>query len=160
MASIRSPFERSPIRTALGIVVALVVLYVLFSIVGWIIALLYRLAPLALVAALIIDYKVVVNYVTGIKNLFQRNWVYGLAASALTVVLYPFVFLYFLGTALFKKKVREARREADVQRHGKWVDYEEVSNEPMDIDADIELLPPPPPEPRRRDEPGYDEYFK
>ena len=159
MASIRSPFERSPIGTALGILLTLVVLYVLFSIVGWIIALLYRLAPLALLAALVIDYKVVTSYVTGIKNLFQRNWMYGLAATAVTVVLYPFVFLYFLGAALFKKKVKEARKEADVRRNGKWVDYEEVSTKPMEIDADIEVLPPPP-EPRRRDEPGYDEYFK
>ena len=163
MLSNHSSFERSPLRTALGIIVALVVLYVLFSIVGWILALLYRLAPLALVAALIIDYKVVTGYVTGIKNLFQRNWVYGLGATLISVVFYPFVFLYFLGAALFKKKLKDAREEADVRRNGKWVDYEEVATEPMDIDRDIEVLPPPPePQPRRqqRDEPGYDEYFK
>ena len=161
MASIRSPFERSPLSSALGIIVALVVLFVLFNIIGWIIALLYRLAPLALVAALIIDHKVVTGYLTGIRNLFQRNWVYGLAATAATVAFYPFVFLYFLGRALFKKKVREARKEADIARNGKWVDYEEVSTETMDVDADIEVLPPPP-QPRRRisEEPGYDEYFK
>ncbi len=161
MLSNRSSFERSPLRTALGIVVALVVLYVLFSIVGWIIALLYRLAPLALLAALVIDYKVVTGYFTGIKNLFQRNWVYGLAATALSIVFYPFVFLYFLGAALFKRKVKEVRKEADIRRNGKWVDYEEVTSEPMDVD-DIEVLPPPPePRPRQtRDEPGYDEYFK
>ena len=161
MVSFRSPFERSPVSTAIGIVVALVVLYVLFSIVGWIIALLYRIAPLALIAALVIDYRVVTGYLKGIQKLYQRNLVYGLAASALTVVFYPFVFLYFLGMALFKKKVKEARREADVRQNGKWVDYEELPERPMDIDTDYEVLPPPP-EPRapRRDEPGYDEYFK
>ncbi len=161
MVSFRSPFERSPVSTAIGIVVALVVLYVLFSIVGWIIALMYRLAPLVLIAALIIDYRVVTGYLKGIQKLFKRNWIYGLAASALTVIFYPFVFLYFLGMALFKKKVKEARREADVRQNGKWVDYEELPERTMDIDADYEVLPPPP-EPRtpRRDEPGYDEYFK
>lgn len=160
MASFRSPLERSPLATIGGIIVALVVLYVLFSIVGWIIALLYRFSWLVLIAALVIDYKVVLNYLNAIKGLFQRNIWYGLGASALTVVFYPFVFLYFLGMALFKKKVKEARQEADELRNGKWTDYEVVSDEPLDIDTHYEELPPPPEPQRRKTDEGYDEYFK
>ncbi|WP_116126619.1 hypothetical protein [Lewinella sp. IMCC34183] len=159
MATFRSPFDRSPVGTIIGILVTIMVLYVLFTIVGWLIALLYRFSPILLVAALIIDYKVVLNYLTGIKNLFQRKPIFGLLAAGATVVLYPFVFLYFLGMALFRKKVKEARQEADIRRNGKWTDYEEVSDEPVDIDTTFEELPPPPVA-RRRDEPGYDEYFK
>lgn len=159
MATYRSPFDRSPVGTVASIIITIVVLYFLFTLVGWLIAMLYRFSPIILVAALIIDYKVVLDYLKGIKKLFDRNVVYGLLATGATVVLYPFVFLYFLGMALFKKKVKEARREADIRRNGKWVDYEEVPEEPLDIDTHYEELPPPP-TPRRRDEPGYDEYFK
>ena len=160
MVTFRSPFERNPLGAAIGIIVSILVLYVLFTIVGWLIGLLYRYSPLLLVAALIIDYTVVTSYVRGIKNLFERNVVYGLVATVATVAFYPFFFLYFLGAALFRKKVKEARREADIRRNGKWTDYEEVSSDtPIDIDTHFEELPPPPVT-RRRDEPGYDEYFK
>ncbi|MCP9234924.1 hypothetical protein [Lewinella sp. JB7] len=161
MASFRSPFERSPLATIGGIIISLVVLYVMFSIVGWVVSLLYKFSWLILIAALIIDYKVVLGFFRALQGLFKRNAIYGLVASALTIIFYPFVFLYFLGMALFKKKVREARREADVRRNGQWVDYEELPDKPVDLDTHYEELPPPPPpQPRRRDEPGYDEYFK
>jgi hypothetical protein len=161
MASYRSPLERSPLATIGGIIIGLVVIYVLFSIVGWIIWLLYEYSFLVLLAALVIDYKVVLGYGKAIKRLFERNWVYGLVAAVATVAFYPFVFLYFLGMALFKKKVKQAREEADVRRNGQWVDYEEVKREPSEMDITYEELPPPPePQPRRKDEPGYDEYFK
>lgn len=145
-----------------GVIVSLVVLYVLFSIVGWIIALLYKwLAWPLLIAALVIDHRVVLNYFTGIKNLFASKPLFGLGAVALTVIFYPFVFLYFLGMALFRRKVKEVREEAEERQHGKWTDYEEISEKPLDIDTHYEVLPPPP-EPRnvKRGEEGYDEYFK
>ena len=162
MATYRSPFDRSPVGTIIGIVIFVAVLYVMFSIVGWIISLLYKYSWLILIAALIIDYRVVLSYLKGIKRLFDRNPVYGLIAAVATVAFYPFVFLYFLGMALFKKKVKEARKEADIRRNGKWVDYEEVSEEPVDIDTEYRELPPPPPQPqsRRREDGDYDQYFK
>lgn len=164
MAYRSSPFERSPLSTVAGIIIGLVVLYVLFNIVGWIIGLLYRFAPLLLIAALIIDYKVVLSYVRGIGNLFQRNWIYGLVAGLATLAFYPFVFLYFLGAALFKRRVKQAREEADIQRNGKFIDYEEVATSAPGetLDTDYEELPPPPePLPREeRKDSDYDAYFK
>lgn len=158
MAYIRNPFERSPLATIGGIVISLVVLFVLFSIVGWFISLLYKFSWIILIAALVIDYKVVLAYFTTIKSLFKRKLVYGLVATVFSIVLYPFLFLYFLGIALFKKKVREAREEADVRQNGKWVDYEVLPEEPLDIDTRYEVLPPPPAP--RKDDKGYDEYFR
>ena len=161
MATYRSPFDRSPVGTIIGIVIFVAVLYVMFSIVGWIISLLYKYSWLILIAALIIDYRVVLGYLKGVKRLFDRNAVYGLLAAVATVAFYPFVFLYFLGMALFKKKVKEAQKEADIRRNGKWVDYEEVSEEPVDIDTEYRELPPPPqPQARRREDGDYDQYFK
>lgn len=161
MATFRSPFDRSPVATIIGIVILLAVVYVMFSIVGWVISFLYEYSWLVLIAALIIDYKVVLGYLKGLKSLFSRNAVYGLIGTVATIAFYPFVFLYFLGMALFKRKIKEAKKEADVRRNGKWVDYEEVTEEPMDIDTEYQELPPPPPPPvRRRDDGEYDQYFK
>lgn len=161
MASFRSPLERSPLATIGGIIISLLVLYVLFSLVGWLLWLLYRFAWIALIAAAVIDYKVITGYVGALKSLFQRNLWYGLGATALSVVFYPFVFLYFLGMALFKRKVKEAAQEADERRNGKWTEYEVLPEDTLDIDTTYEELPPPPPEPqRRKPDTGYEEYFK
>jgi hypothetical protein len=161
MASYRSPLERSPLATIGGIIIGLVVLYVMFSIVGWIISLLYKFGVLILIASLIVDYKVALGFFRMLGRLFERNWVYGVVAGLATVAFYPFVSLYFLAMGLFKKKVKQAREEADVRQNGQWVDYEEVETEPSEMDITYEELPPPPePETRRRDEPGYDKYFK
>ncbi len=160
MATFRSPFARSPIATAVGILLFILVFYLFFTIVGWLVSLLYKIAPVFLIAALIIDHTVVLSYLRGIRNLFRRNPIYGLAAGAATIAFYPFVFLYFLGMALFKKKVKEARQESDAKQNGKWIDYEELPEDPIDIDTHYEELPPPPTKQRGREEPGYDEYFK
>lgn len=160
MADSRSPFERSPLQTIFGIVVAVVVIYVLFKIVGWIISLLYMVAPLLLIASLIIDHKVFMGYVNWIKELFQRKPVYGLIATLGSLVLYPFVFLYMLGMALFKKRVAQAREEAEARRDGRWTNYEEVTDDGLDVEeTDFEVLPPPPPPKVRREDNNYDELF-
>ena len=76
----------------------------------------------------------------------------------MSLALYPLVSVYLLGMALFRKKVKEARQEADVRKNGQWTDFEELPEEPLELDTTYEELPPPPPP--RRAEGDYDEYFK
>jgi hypothetical protein len=162
MSTSRSPFDRSPLGGIGGFVVGLILLYVLFKLAGWLFSLLWWAGPFIFIASLIIDHKVFLGYIGSIKRLFQRNWVMGLVAGVLSVVLYPLVSSYLLGMALFKKKISEKAAEADVRRNGEWADFEEVPEEPMNLDIDYEELPPAPePELRRRKEDtGYDELFE
>lgn len=163
MSSSRSPFDRSPLGGIGGFIVGLIFLYVLFKLAGWFFSLLWWAGPIIFIASLIIDHKVFLGYVGSIKRLFQRNWLMGLVAGVLSLMLYPLVSLYLLGMALFKKKLREKVVEEDVRRNGEWVDFEEVPEEPMDLDIDYEELPPPP-EPltrrREKDETRYDDLFE
>ncbi|MFT4686324.1 MAG: putative membrane protein [Neolewinella sp.] len=150
MANSRSPFNG--INGIIGLVVGLVVLYVLINLIGWVIWLLYKVGIIFFIASLVIDSSVFTGFGNSIKTLFKRNWVTGLVAALASVALYPFTGLYLLGTALFRKKLKEKVAEADARKNGQWADFEEIPREPTDIDVDYEELPPlpPPPEPLRR----------
>jgi hypothetical protein len=164
MANSRSPFNS--LNGIIGLIVGIFVLYVIFNIVGWIFWLLYKVGIIFFIASLIIDRTVFTSFANSIKGLFQRNWVMGLVATALSVVMYPLTGLYLLGTALFRKKLKEKVAQADARHNGQWTDFEEVPREPTDIDVDYEELPPlpPPPEPLRRTESkkdtSYDDLFE
>ena len=161
MATSRSPFDRSPLGGIGGFIVGLVVLYVLFKLASWFFSLLWWAAPLIFIASLIIDHKVFLGYVGSVKRLFERNWILGLAAGVLSIVLFPIVSAYLLGMGLFKKKLKERVEQEDIRRNGEWADFEEVPEEPMDLEIPYEELPPPPePEPRKGRDTNYDELFE
>ncbi|WP_020570021.1 hypothetical protein [Neolewinella persica] len=162
MSSPRSPFDRSPLGGIGGFIVGLIILYALFKLAGVFFSILWWAGPFIFIASLIVDHKVFLGYVGSLKRLFQRNWLLGLAFGVLSLVLYPLVSAYLLGMALFKKKLKEKATEADVRRNGEWADFEEVPEEPMDLDIDYEELPPAP-EPQLRRDKGdteYDELFE
>ncbi|MTB51781.1 hypothetical protein [Lewinella sp. W8] len=161
MASPRSPFDRSPLGGIGGFIIGLVVLYVLFKLASWFFSLLWWAAPIIFIASLIIDHKVFLGYVGSIKRLFERNWLMGLAAGVLSIVLFPIVAAYLLGMGLFKKKLRERAEQADVRRNGEWAEFEDVSEDSMDLEIPYEELPPPPePETRKGRDTNYDELFE
>lgn len=161
MARSRSPFDNNPLGGIAGFLVALVALYVLFKFLGFLYSLLWYAAPLLLIASLVIDHKVFLGYVNSIKGLFERKWYLGLAALVLSVVVFPITSLYLFGMALFRKKLKERAAAADERVNGRWTEYEDVSDEPMDLDIPYEELPPAPePQPRRRDDSKYDDLFE
>jgi len=161
MAQSRSPFDRSPLGGIGGFIVGLIILYILFKLAGWVLSLLWWAAPIIFIASLIIDHKVFLGYVGSIKRLFEKNWIFGLAAGILSLVLFPIAATYMLGMALFKKKLKERAVEMDEQVNGKWAEYEDITEEPLELDIPYEELPPEPePLPRKDKDNEYDELFE
>ncbi len=163
MSKSRSPFNG--INGILGLLIGIVVLFVMFKAVSIIFWLLYKLGWLFFIASLFIDRSVFTSFANSIKGLWQRNLVMGLVVTVLCIALYPLTGLYLLGTALFRKKLKEKVAEADARKNGQWTEFEEVPREPTDIDVDYEELPPlpPPPEPLRPTESKdtkYDDLFE
>lgn len=155
----QSPNTRSPFQGILGLIIGIVALVLVFRVAGIIYSFLWSyVAPAAFIGALIIDHKVFVNYANNVFGLLKKNWLYGLGAVALSVVFFPFVAFYLLGTALYKKKLKEQKEAKDLAENGELIDYEIIDSEPLDLDSQ---LPPPPPEPEKRTRPGseYDNMF-
>ncbi len=118
----------------IGIIMMIVILVSLFFVVRGIFNLLYFIAPVLLIATLIIDYKVVLQFIKQLGGLFAKNPLYGIGASALTFFLYPIVFVVLLFRALMGKRLRQVTGQVGGAQDGDFVDYEEIDDEPLDLD--------------------------
>jgi hypothetical protein len=113
-------------NTWTAMIVLILLLVGLFFLARGVFWLLSMLAPVLLIAALIIDYKVAVGYVKWLIRLVKQNWVFGLGAVLLTVIGYPVVFAFLFGKALLNRRIQQAQEEA---LEGDYIDFEEVSKE-------------------------------
>jgi hypothetical protein len=132
-----------------------VVLIGLFYLASFVLKILYWVAPVLFIASLIIDHKVFLGYFGWISKLLKRNLLVGIGSIFLSLFFFPFVSLFLLGSALFKKKIREAEQDAVRRRDGDLIDYEEVDTESLELPR-LEKREPP-----RSDDPKgkYDEFF-
>ena len=124
----------NPIGNWVGIIMIAVVLIGLFIVGRAIFNMLYFIAPVLLIATLIIDYKVVLSFIKQLGALFAKNPLHGIGASALTFFFYPVVFVVLLFRAFTGKKLRQFRESREEERQGDFVDYEELDEEPLDLD--------------------------
>lgn len=131
----------------------------LFYIAQFVFKVLWAISPIIFIAALILDFKGVTNYGKWLINLTKRNLLMGVVAILLSFLGFPFVSLFLLGKAMFKKKVKEAQAQyeeaAGVPKDAEYIEYEEVVDEPK-----MELPPLSRPEKTQKKGNEYDELFK
>lgn len=132
-----------------GILFLLAVLFVLFWLAKSVFTILAWLAPALFIAALIIDYRSVLNYGKWLLNQLKNNTLNGIVFSILTVVGFPVVALLLFGRALLTKKMKALEKSYIEQREGAYVDYEIVDEQEIILD-----LPPL----EKRKEPEKDDY--
>lgn len=157
MLQSRSPLDRNPLGWIVSVILTVVVIYIVASVGIWLLKLLWWVPLIMIGASLVIDRTVAVGFVKSIKSLFERRFAYGVAASVMSLIAYPLVGMYMLGMALFRKKLKERAVEVDEQVNGKWTEFEDVTEEPLDLDIPYEELPPAP-EPQRRGPAKGNEY--
>lgn len=121
-----------------------------------VIKLLYFVTPVLLIITLIWDHRVVLGYLRWIADLVKRNPLMGIGAILLTLIGYPFVTLFLFMKAFLRRKVRQLEKEAERQREGEYVDFEEieeVEEKPMEL-PELEKKKPP------KKEDGYEKFFE
>ncbi|MCB0562659.1 MAG: hypothetical protein KDD09_27095, partial [Phaeodactylibacter sp.] len=113
------------------------------------------LAPIMIIAALIIDYKVVLGYLKWLVGLLKENLLLGIGAIVLSVLGFPVLSVFLLGKALFKRQVRKSEEEGRVSQKGEYIEYEELDSEQLEL-PQIER------ETKRQEPPDnqYDEFFE
>ena len=87
------------------------------------------LSPIMLIAALVIDYTVVTDYLKWVRNTFRRDAIAGVIIGILSVIGFPVLSGYFLARALLKKQVKKAKAEYERKRDGDLVEYEELETD-------------------------------
>ncbi len=113
-----------------GVLVLIGFLVALYFIVKYTLLALTVVAPLMLIATLIIDRSVVFNYVKWIGTTLKSNPLLGIGAILFTIFGYTLVFPFLFGKALLKKKFKDARQQYDNERQGELIDFEEIESKP------------------------------
>ena len=111
-------------------------------------------APFLLIATLIIDYTVVLNYGKWLWNLLRTNPLMGIGGILLTFFGFPIISGFLLGKALLYRKVNKIQKEFDTKQNGEFAEYEEVDEEPQ-IRMELPEIKKTPP---RKDD-HYDQFF-
>ena len=137
-----------------GFVFLVLVLVVLFFIAKGIFKILALAAPVLIVAALIINYRTVINYLKFILSLLHRSPLTGIIAIILSILGFPILAGVLFGKAILDRKVRRFREQHEARQRGEYVDFEEVDRRNRDEDLDlppIEKQQPPKEDNRYKD---------
>ena len=148
--------SNNPFNSIFSILMVILVMVGLFFLARFIFTILYYLSPIMLIAALVIDHKVVTGYVQWIFGLLKKNPILGIGSLLLTILGFPIVTAFLLGRALFRKRVKQAQEEGTRRRQGEFIEYEELDSEPLE-------LPELKKEETKKDKPGnqaYDDFFE
>lgn len=112
------------------IVAFFVVFYYAFKAFAWLAGL---LMPIIIIATLIIDYKVVIDYFKWLGKLVKDNPVIGIVAIILSFLGSAFVSVFLLSKAIFKKKMKQITEQRfpnqQQTQEGEFVDFEEVDSD-------------------------------
>lgn len=126
-------FKGNTITTMVVLVLGLLGVFFLARGIFWILS---QLAIFFLIGTLILDYKVIVNYAKWIGDLFKRNVWYGVAASVLSLIGYPVLFVFWFFRAYMNWQIKRAKKKHEEVQPGEYIEYEEID---ADLEKRIEL---------------------
>lgn len=116
----------NPIVLLIGFVL---VIAALFWVAKSILKILAMAAPVIFLAAIIINYKVVLGYGKWLLDAFKRNPIFGAIAALFTFIGFPLVSVFLLIRAVTSKGLQNAFNE----KKGEFIKYEEVEEDFLDI---------------------------
>ena len=123
----------SPINPIIGLLIVVLFVVALFMLARFVFTILSWLAPIMIIAALILDYKVVLGYGKWLIDLVKSNALMGIGAIILTVLGFPVVAAFLAGKALLKRNLRKAREEDTGKLEGEYIDFEELEEKPLKL---------------------------
>jgi len=96
----------------------------IFTILAW-------AAPFLLIAAVLINYKTIINFGKWLYRLIRGNPIVGIVAVVLCVFGFPVVSGFLFGKSLLDRKMRLLLEEQEPR--DEFIDYEEISNDPLKL---------------------------
>ena len=122
----------NPLSLIIGLAFFILLLGGLFFVAQGIYLILLYLTPIFLIAALIMDYKVILSYGKWLINKFKSNFLSGITWSLITIVGFPVVSAILCFRAWTQYKVRQIEKEQTAPKD-EYVDYEIVEEEQLEI---------------------------
>jgi len=118
-------------KSIMGFLIAVGFFILLFFMMRGIFTVLAWAAPFLLIAAVLINYRTIVNFGKWLYRLITGNPIVGIVAVVLCVFGFPVVAGFLFGKSLLDRKVRLLLEERSQQ--DEFTDYEEISNEPLEL---------------------------
>lgn len=115
----------------MGFLVAVAFFILLFFMMRGIFTILAWAAPFLLIAAILINYRTIINFGKWLYKLITGNPVVGIIALVLCFFGFPVVAGFLFGKSLLDRKVRLMLEEQVAQDD--FIDYEEISNTPLEL---------------------------
>lgn len=131
-------FRGSGLYGIIATILFLIALYYIAKGVFWVLT---WVSPVLLIATLVIDHRVVLDYLKMLWNMIIRNPIMGILSAALSILGFPVVMLFLFGRAWFGYYLRKKQREqADFfqqfreqqQQEEEFVSYEEIIDNRLD----------------------------
>jgi hypothetical protein len=123
--------RRYPIaQTLIGLVFMVAIIWVVFFLFKSIFNVLAWAAPFLFIAALIINYRLVVSYGRMVIGLLKSNPLMGIVAVLLTLFAFPIVAALLFALALMNKKADNFIKKEREIKEGIPTDYTEISSAP------------------------------
>ncbi|MBP7184343.1 MAG: hypothetical protein KBA06_02465 [Saprospiraceae bacterium] len=117
----------------MGIIVSILFLIGLFYLAKFVFNILYILSPIFLIATLIINHNVVVDYGKLILNTFKSNPILAIIGIIATIIGFPIVAAYLFGKALMLRKLNQFQSQFNDNantnyRQEDYAQYEEIES--------------------------------
>ena len=112
--------------------VSLIIFAAVFLVIVWaaqgVFTILSWLAPVMLILTLLLDYKVVVNYVKTIWLWLKHKTIFGVLAVIFTILGFPLVTAFLLIRAFLSRSKKRSVKEAERREKGEFISYEELDD--------------------------------
>ena len=150
----QSPFGN--VGVLIGFVLVLVLFYFLlkglYTLLSWI-------SPFLLIGALILDYKVVLDFGKYVLKLLKENTAIGILTVVLCILGFPFLTGLLFFRAFTGRFIKNYIRQKQEAANPKYSDYEEVDNNDYEKD-DFLILPKADSKSANKKDSEYDQMFK
>lgn len=124
----------------MGLVIMVLFVVLLYYLFSFVFSILSWLTPVMVIAALIINYKVYIDYFQMIMGLVKKNAFLGIATGVMSFMAFPLVAGYLLVKALLFRKIGKMKTDMRTAEEKEYVEYEEVEDEdyvnlePLDLE--------------------------
>ncbi len=165
----------NPFGSIINLLIFFGILLAMYFLIGGVFKLLYLIAPVLLIATLIINYRIVADYAIDVFETFRTDILWGVVKVAFTVLCYPMVIGWLFAKSLIYRKVGKMKENFEAQMNAAnpnlgikptsstdFADFEELSSEMLNKNAPKKeepiIIELPKPKEKRQDD--YDQFFK
>lgn len=120
----------NPINLIVGLLILFVFLFGMFKLASFVYRILAAISPVLIIAAAVVNHKVIVDYVKRLGYLVKQNNFLGIAAIVASVIGFPILAAYFLYAAITSKNPQQKQNKGRgyTSDAGEWINYEELES--------------------------------